>query len=46
MQWDTEPTYVEWQHQLLEDNSDLIVVNGSRQMGKTKMASERVKLAN
>ena len=36
-----EPVYVEWQHKLLEDKNDLIIVNGSRQIGKSYTIAEK-----
>lgn len=35
------PEYIEWQHKLLEDDSRLIIVNGSRQMGKSYTIAEK-----
>ena len=45
-QWDKTqtPVYVEWQHKLLEDTNDIIVVDGSRQIWKTVLSTNLVKL--
>lgn len=42
-QWseNKEPVYVEWQHKLLEDQNDLVIVNGSRQIGKSYTIAEK-----
>lgn len=29
------PVYVKWQHQMIEDTSDILIIDGSRQMGKS-----------
>ena len=35
------PTYVEWQHKVLEDQNDIVIVNWSRQIGKSWTISEK-----
>lgn len=42
--WDTEEkkeVYIEWQHKILEDTNKLIIVNGSRQIGKSWTIAEK-----
>lgn len=42
--WDElkRPVYVEWQHRLLEDEHDLVIVNWSRQMWKSFTISQKL----
>ncbi len=41
-EWHPSPVYVEWQHKLLEDDRDVIVVDGSRQMGKSYTIAQKL----
>jgi len=43
-QWDETqtPVYVEWQHKLLEDQHDIIVVDGSRQTWKSYTIAQKL----
>lgn len=34
------PVYVKWQHQMIEDTSDILIIDGSRQMGKSFWMAE------
>lgn len=42
--WDElkRPVYIEWQHMLLEDEHDLVIVNWSRQMWKSFTISQKL----
>jgi len=43
-EWDETKTevYIKWQHYLLEDQHEIIVVDGSRQMGKSYTLAEKL----
>ena len=37
---DNTPVFIKWQKELLEDKSDILVVDGSRQMGKSHVTAQ------